>query len=199
MDKEYLSSLKKEFYTDENDYAYHIKLYEEKQDEIESWFSEEDEYVGLFAFKLSIIKYAVALIRTGRYKDAEAHLKKIEPKIRKYKHSDNKQNLLEFFQYYLAYSHYTTGNFYRARDAFNKLLECKPDNETYRKAWKENERKVVKKIANMAMLIGLILSIVGWVGDMKSDLIIMRYVLYAGIVVIGAGGVYSYFRNIKLR
>jgi|LGVF01.1.fsa_nt_gb tetratricopeptide (TPR) repeat protein len=197
--REYLSTLKKEFYNDDKDYNHHVKLYEEKQDEIELWFSDDDSYVALLAYKLAIIKYAVGLIKMGRYKDAEAYLLKIEPKFRAYSHSDDKQKLLEFFQYYLAYSHYTTGNFYRARDAFNKLLQCKPENGAYKEAWKENERKIAKRIANMTMLIGLILSIVGWYGDMNYDLSIMRFVLYAGIAVIASGGIYTYFRNIKLR
>jgi len=197
--KEYLSSLKRDFYNDELDYNYHIKLYEEKQGEIESWFLDKDNYTALFAYKLSIIKYAVGLIKTGRYKEAEDHLLKIESSFRAYTYSDEKQKLLEFFQYYLAYSHYTTGNFYRARDAFNRLRECRPDNETYIKAWKENEKKIAKRVANMAMLIGLILSVVGWYGDMNSDITIMRFVLYTGITIIALGGIYTYFRNIRLR
>jgi len=197
--KEYLSTLKREFYNDENDYTHHIDLYEEKQDEIESWFTDEDSYVALFAFKLAIIKYAVALIKTGRYNEAETYLTKIETKFRAYSHSEDKQKLLEFFQYYLAYSHYTTGNFAKSKKAFERLLECKPDVEAYKTAWKENERKITKKNANAFMLIGLILAIVGWVTDMNTDAHAMRYLLYAGIAIIGVGGVYSYIRNIKLK
>jgi len=196
--KQYLSTLKQEFYNDENDYSHHIKLYEEKQDEIESWFSNEDSYVALLAFKLAIIKYSVALIKVGEYKKAEAYLLKIEPAFRSYAHSDDKQKLLEFFQYYLAYSHYTTGNFAKAKKAFERLLECKPDVEAYKTAWKENERKITKRNANVFMMIGLILAVVGWVTVMNGENQAMRYLMYAGIGIIGAGGVYSYLRKIKL-
>ena len=196
--KEYLSKLKLEFYNDENDYNHHIKLYEEKQEEIESWFSDEDSYVALFAFKLAIIKYSVALIKIGEYKKAESYLLKIEPKFRAYTHSEDKQTLLEFFQYYLAYSHYTTGEFSKAKKAFERLLECKPDVEAYKTAWKENEHKITKKNANAFMIIGLILAVVGWVTDMSTDAHAMRYLLYAGIAIIGIGGIYSYSRNLKL-
>ncbi|MCK5781334.1 MAG: tetratricopeptide repeat protein [Flavobacteriales bacterium] len=199
MDREYLSSLKKEFYNDDNDFNYHIKLYEEKQEEIESWFSDEDSYVALFAYKLAIIKYAVGLMKSGRYSDAENYLQKIEAKFRAYTHSEDKQKLLEFFQYYLAYSHFTTGNYNKAKGAFEKLLQCKPDVEAYNTAWKENERKITKKNANAFMLIGLILAIVGWVTDMNTNAHSMRYLLYGGIAIIGFGGVYSYFRNVKMK
>ena len=196
--KEYLSTLKREFYNDENDYNHHIKLYEEKQDEIESWFSDEDSYVALFAFKIAIIRYSVALIKIGEYKKAESYLLKIESQFRAYSHSDDKQTLLEFFQYYLAYSHYTTGEFTKAKKAFERLLECKPDVEAYKTAWKENERKITKKNANAFMMIGLILAVVGWVTDMSTDAHVMRFLLYAGIAIIGFGGIYSYTRNLKL-
>lgn len=196
--KEYLSMLKREFYNDENDYNHHIKLYEEKQNEIESWFLDDNSYVVLFAYKLAIIKYSVALIKMGEYKKAEAYLLKIEPKFRAYSHSDDKQKLLEFFQYYLAYSHFTTGEFRKAKVAFERLLECKPNVEAYKTAWKENERKITKKNANAFMLIGLILAVVGWVTEMSNGTHAMRYLLYGGIAIIGFGGVYSYFRKVKL-
>jgi tetratricopeptide (TPR) repeat protein len=194
----YLSTLKREFYNDENDYSHHIKLYEEKQDEIESWFTDEDSYVALFAYKLAIIKYSVALIKVGEYKKAETYLLKIESAFRAYTHSEDKQKLLEFFQYYLAYAHYTTSNFSKAKKAFEKLLECKPDVEAYQTAWKENERKITKRNANVFMMIGLILAVVGWVTDMNYEAHDMRYLLYVGIAIIGAGGIYSYFRKVKL-
>ncbi len=190
--------LKREFYNDENDYNHHIKLYEEKQNEIESWFLDDNSYVVLFAYKLAIIKYSVALIKMGEYKKAEAYLLKIEPKFRAYSHSDDKQKLLEFFQYYLAYSHFTTGEFRKAKVAFERLLECKPNVEAYKTAWKENERKITKKNANAFMLIGLILAVVGWVTEMSNGTHAMRYLLYGGIAIIGFGGVYSYFRKVKL-
>ena len=196
--KEYISSLKREFYNDENDFNHHIKLYEEKQDEIESWFSDEDSYVALFAFKLAIIKYSVALIKIGEYKKAESYLLKIESKFRAYSHSEDKQKLLEFFQYYLAYSHYTTGEYSKAKKAFETLLHCKPDVEAYKTAWKENEMKITKKNANAFMMVGLILSVVGWVTSMNSGGESMRYLLYGGIAIIGFGGIYSYFRKVKL-
>jgi len=196
--KEYLSTLKREFYNDENDYSHHIKLYEEKQDEIESWFADEDSYVVLFAYKLAIIKYSVALIKHGEYKKAEAYLLKIEPAFRAYSYSEEKQKLLEFFQYYLAYAHYTAGNYTKAKKAFEKLLECKPDVETYKTAWKENERKITKKNANVLMMIGLILGVTGWVTVMNGENESMRYLMYSGIMIIGFAGIYSYFRNVKL-
>ena len=196
--KEYLATLKREFYNDENDYNHHIKLYEEKQDEIESWFSDEDSYVALFAFKLAIIKYSVALIKIGEYKKAENYLLKIESQFRAYSHSEDKQKLLEFFQYYLAYSHYTTGEYSKAKKAFERLLECKPNVESYKTAWKENEQKITKRNANAFMMIGLILAVVGWVTSMNSGAESMRYLLYGGIAIIGFGGIYSYFRKVKL-
>lgn len=196
--KEYLSTLKREFYNDENDFSNHIKLYEEKQNEIESWFSDDDSYVALFAYKLAIIKYSVALIKIGEYNKAESYLLKIEPKFRAYSHSDDKQKLLEFFQYYLAYSHYTTGEFSKAKKAFEKLLECKPDVDAYHKAWKENENKITKKMSNAFMLVGLILAVVGWVAEMSYGTHSMRFLLYGGIAIIGFGGVYSYFRKFKI-
>ncbi len=200
--KEYLSTLKREFYNDDNDYNHQIKLYEEKQDEIESWFTSDDSYVALFAYKLAIVKYAVALIKTGRYKEAESYLTKIEPKFRAYSHSEDKQKLLEIFQYYLAYSHYTTGNYSKAKKAFERLLECKPDVEAYKTAWKENERKITRKNANIFLLVGLIIAVLGWFGEMNmlgNEL--SNYsapLLYGGMTIIVFGEIYRYFRKNKL-
>ena len=199
MDREYLSSLKREFYNDENDFSSHVELFEERQEEIESWFSDKDNYVVLFAYKLAILKYGVGLIKLGRYKDAEDYLLKIETNFRAYSHSEEKQKLLEIFQYYLAYSFYTTGNHYRAREAFDKLLQCNPDNESYIKAWKENEMKISKKIVNTLMLVGLVITVGGWYGEMQLKMSVFEYVKYFGIAIVGAGGVLNYYKNVKLR
>lgn len=92
-----------------------------------------------------------------------ALLRRIETDLRKLDYSEEKMRVLEEFQFNLAHSLFLNGDYKKSRKSFEQLIECRPNNASYRKYWAKNEAKIANHLFNIYLMLiipGLIASVV---------------------------------------
>ena len=125
-------------------------------------------------------------------------LKGIEKDLRKLPYSEEKMILLEEFQFNFAHFLYLNKEHFKSRNAFEQLIECRPNNNSYKKYWAKNEYKIAKLVFRLSMLLlvpGIISSVVFMVIFKGEWPIYMFFFLLAPIVILSLYKVYWIFKS----
>ncbi|MCK5824170.1 MAG: hypothetical protein KAG96_02055 [Ichthyobacteriaceae bacterium] len=198
VEKEQINALKVEFYKDKSNFERHINLFETNISIIEKWYDSDNSDLVLLGFRLAIVKYIFALISTQRTKHAEEYILLLEKKLRSYKHSEAKQELLELFQYYKAHTFYLNHKYYKSKQAYNLLLQCKPDNIQYIDGWRDTEFEISKNTRNFIMIGGIIIFAISRF-QIYGTQFTMNNTTYLSMLFFVIGWLYTPLKQLQLR